>query len=143
MALVINDRVKETTTTTGTGAVSLGGAVTGFETFAAGIGNSNTVYYCIAHQDQAEFEVGLGTLDGDSSDLTRTTVISSSNSDNAVDFSSGTKDVFCTIPASKLIFEDANNDVTIGRNLTVTGDLTISGDDLNITKISTSDIFFS
>ena len=133
MALVINDRVKETTTTTGTGTVSLAGAVTGFETFAAGIGNSNTVYYCIAHQDQAEFEVGLGTLDGDSSDLARTTIISSSNSDSAVDFSSGTKDVFCTIPASKLIFEDANNDVTIGRNLTVTGDLTISGDDLTLT----------
>ena len=132
MALVINDRVKETTTTTGTGAVSLGGAVTGFETFAAGSGNSNTVYYCIAHQDQAEFEVGLGTLDGDSSDLTRTTVISSSNSDSAVDFSAGTKDVFCTIPASKMVFEDGSNDVTIGRNLTVTGDLTISGDDLTM-----------
>ena len=132
MALVINDRVKETTTTTGTGAVSLGGAVTGFETFAAGIGNSNTVYYCIAHQDQAEFEVGLGTLDGDSSDLTRTTVISSSNSDSAVDFSAGTKDVFCTVPASKMVFEDGSNDVTIGRNLTVTGDLTISGDDLTM-----------
>jgi len=132
MALVINDRVKETTTTTGTGAVSLAGAVTGFETFAAGIGNSNTVYYCISHQTAAEFEVGLGTLDGDSSDLTRTTVISSSNSDSAVDFSAGTKDVFCTIPASKLIFEDANNDVTIGRNLTVTGDLTITGDDITM-----------
>ncbi len=113
MALVINDRVKETTTTTGTGAVSLGGAVTGFETFAAGIGNSNTVYYCIAHQDQAEFEVGLGTLDGDSSDLTRTTVISSSNSDSAVDFSAGTKDVFCTIPASKLVFEDGSDNLNI------------------------------
>ncbi len=132
MALVINDRVKETTTTTGTGAVSLAGAVTGFETFAAGVGNSNTTYYCIAHQDQAEFEVGLGTLDGDSSDLTRTTVISSSNSDSAVNFSSGTKDVFCTVPASKLIFEDASNDVTIGRNLTVTGDLTITGDDITM-----------
>jgi hypothetical protein len=132
MALVINDRVKETTTTTGTGAVSLGGAVTGFETFAAGIGNSNTTYYAIVHQTAAEFEVGLGTLDGDSSDLTRTTVISSSNSDSAVDFAAGTKDVFCTIPASKLIFEDANNDATIGRNLTVTGDLTISGDDLTM-----------
>ena len=132
MALVINDRVKETTTTTGTGAISLGGAVTGFETFAAGIGNSNTVYYCIVHQTAAEFEVGLGTLDGDSSDLTRTTVISSSNSDSAVDFSAGTKDVFCTIPASKLIFEDANNDATIGRNLTVTGDLTITGDDITM-----------
>jgi len=132
MALVINDRVKETTTTTGTGAVSLGGALTGFETFAAGIGNSNTTYYAIVHQTAAEFEVGLGTLDGDSSDLTRTTVISSSNSDSAVDFAAGTKDVFCTIPASKLIFEDANNDATIGRNLTVTGDLTISGDDLTM-----------
>ena len=113
MALVINDRVKETTTTTGTGAVSLGGAVTGFETFAAGIGNSNTVYYCIAHQDQAEFEVGLGTLDGDSSDLARTTIISSSNSDSAVDFSAGTKDVFCTVPASKMVFEDANDSINI------------------------------
>ena len=113
MALVINDRVKETTTTTGTGAVSLGGAVTGFETFAAGIGNSNTVYYCIAHQDQAEFEVGLGTLNGDSSTLTRTTVISSSNSDSAVDFASGTKDVFCTIPASKLVFEDGSDNLNI------------------------------
>jgi len=132
MALVINDRVKETTTTTGTGAVSLGGATTGFETFAAGVGNSNTTYYVIAHQTASEWEVGLGTLDGDSSDLTRTTVISSSNSDSAVSFAAGTKDVFCTIPASKLIFEDANNDATIGRNLTVTGDLTISGDDLTM-----------
>ena len=132
MALVINDRVKETTTTTGTGAVSLAGAVTGFETFAAGVGNSNTTYYAIVHQTAAEFEVGLGTLDGDSSDLTRTTVISSSNSDSAVDFAAGTKDVFCTIPASKLIFEDANNDATIGRNLTVTGDLTVSGDDITM-----------
>jgi len=132
MALVINDRVKETTTTTGTGTISLAGAVTGFETFAAGIGNSNTVYYCISHQTAAEFEVGLGTLDGDSSDLARTTVISSSNSDSAVDFSAGTKDVFCTIPASKLIFEDANNDATVGRNLTVTGDLTVSGDDITM-----------
>jgi len=132
MALVINDRVKETTTTTGTGAVSLAGAVTGFEAFSAGVGNSNTTYYTIAHQTANEWEVGLGTLDGDSSDLTRTTVISSSNSDSAVDFAAGTKDVFCTVPASKLLVEDANNDITIGRNLTVTGDLTISGDDLTM-----------
>jgi cytoskeletal protein CcmA (bactofilin family) len=122
MALVINDRVKETTTTTGTGAVSLGGAVTGFETFAAGIGNSNTTYYVIAHQTAAEFEVGLGTLDGDSSDLTRTTVISSSNSDSAVDFAAGTKDVFCTMPASKLVFEDASSDVTLPNDLILGSD---------------------
>ena len=122
MALVINDRVKETTTTTGTGAVSLGGAVTGFETFAAGIGNSNTTYYVIAHQTASEWEVGLGTLDGDSSDLTRTTVISSSNSDSAVSFAAGTKDVFCTMPASKLVFEDASSDVTLPNDLILGSD---------------------
>jgi hypothetical protein len=101
MALVLNDRVKETTTTTGTGAITLAGAVSSFETFAAGVGNSNTTYYAIVHQTANEFEVGLGTLNGDSSTITRTTVISSSNSDSAVNFSSGTKDVFCTFPASK------------------------------------------
>ena len=121
MALVLNDRVRETTTTTGTGAVSLGGAVSGFETFAAGIGNSNTVYYAIVHRTAAEFEVGLGTLDGDSSDLTRTTVISSSNSDSAVNFASGTKDVFCTLPASKAVFEDANSHVTLPHDLFIEG----------------------
>ena len=121
MALVLNDRVRETTTTTGTGAVSLGGAVSGFETFAAGIGNSNTVYYAIVHRTAAEFEVGLGTLDGDSSDLTRTTPISSSNSDSAVDFASGTKDVFCTLPASKAVFEDANSHVTLPHDLFIEG----------------------
>jgi len=107
MALVINDRVKVTSTTTGTGAFALGSAVTGFETFAAGIGNNNTTYYCIFNQGTTEFEVGLGTLDASSANLTRTTVISSSNSDSAVDFSSGTKDVFCTLPASKSVYLDA------------------------------------
>ena len=107
MALVINDRVKVTSTTTGTGAFALGAAVTGFETFAQGIGNNNTTYYCIFNQGTTEFEVGLGTLDGTSANLTRTTVISSSNSDSAVDFSAGTKDVFCTLPASKSVYLDA------------------------------------
>ena len=106
MALVINDRVKETSTTTGTGAMALGGAVTGFETFAAGIGNSNTTYYAIFNQGTTEWEVGYGTLDGSSANLTRTTPISSSNSDAAVSFTSGTKDVFCTMPASKTVYLD-------------------------------------
>jgi hypothetical protein len=109
MALVLNDRVKETTTTTGTGAIALGGAVSSFETFGAGVGNSNTTYYAIVHQTANEFEVGLGTLDGTSANLTRTTVISSSNSDAAVNFSAGTKDVFCTFPASKAVFKDASD----------------------------------
>ena len=108
MALVINDRVKVTSTTTGTGAMALGSAVTGFETFAAGIGNNNTTYYCIFNQGTTEFEVGLATLDGSSANLTRTTVISSSNGDAAVNFTSGTKDVFCTLPASKSVFLDAS-----------------------------------
>ena len=107
MALVINDRVKVTSTTTGTGAIALGSAVTGFETFAQGIGNNNETYYCIFNQGTTEFEVGLGTLDGSSANLTRTTVISSSNSDAAVNFGSGTKDVFCTLPASKSVYLDA------------------------------------
>ena len=107
MALVVNDRVKVTSTTTGTGAFALGAAVTGFETFAQGIGNNNTTYYCIFNQGTTEFEVGLGTLDGSSANLTRTTVISSSNSDAAVNFTSGTKDVFCTLPASKSVYLDA------------------------------------
>ena len=108
MALVINDRVKETSTTTGTGNFTLAGAVTGFETFNTGIGTSNTTYYCIFNQGTTEFEVGLGTLDATSANLTRTTVISSSNSDAAVDFAAGTKDVFCTLPASKSVYLDAS-----------------------------------
>jgi hypothetical protein len=108
MALVINDRVKVTSTTTGTGAVALGAAQTGFESFADGIGNNNTTYYTIFNQGTAEFEVGLGTLDGTSANLTRTTVISSSNSDNAVNFSAGNKDVFCTLPASKAVYLDSD-----------------------------------
>lgn len=119
MAFVVNDRVKETTTTTGTGAITFAGAVSGFETFAAGIGNSNTTYYAISHRSANEFEVGLGTLAADSSTIARTTVISSSNSDSAVDFSAGTKDIFCTLPASKAVIEDASNNVSIGNNLTI------------------------
>jgi hypothetical protein len=106
VAFVLNDRVKETTTTTGTGTVNLGGAATGFETFVAGVGNSNSTYYCIAGQTTAEFEVGIGTVTDASPDtLSRTTILSSSNSDSAVDFSAGTKDVFCTLPAAKTIRE--------------------------------------
>ena len=102
MAFILNDRVKVTSTTAGTGVFALGGAAAGFETFATGIGGSNTTYYAIAHQTATEFEVGFGTLDSDGDALTRTYIINSSNSDAAVDFSSGTKDVFCTMPASKV-----------------------------------------
>ena len=127
MALVLNDRVKETTTTTGTGTFTLAGAVTGFETFGTGVGNSNTTYYAVTLPGSAEFEVGLGTLNGDSSTLARTTVISSSNSDNAVNFSAGTKTIFCTLPASKTVFLDASGNATLGADLSVGDDLTVEG----------------
>ena len=107
MALVINDRVKVTSTSTGTGAFALGAAQTGFEDFTA-IGNSNTTYYTIFNQGTTEWEVGLGTLDGTSANLTRTTILTSSNSDSVVTFTGGTKDVFCTLPASKAVYLDAD-----------------------------------
>ena len=110
MALVINNRVRELTSTTGTGTVTLGGAVGGFQTFAAGIGNDNTTYYAISINSESEWEVGLGTLNGDSSTLTRTTVLESSNSDSAVDFSAGSKEVFCTLPSEKAVYLDASDD---------------------------------
>jgi hypothetical protein len=134
MALVLNDRVKETTTTTGTGTLNLAGAATNFETFVAGIGDGNTVYYAIVHQSAAEFEVGLGTVtDATPDTLSRATILSSSNSDSAVNFSSGTKDVFCTLPASKTVFEDASSNVTLPGTITAVGtsvftNLDISGD---------------
>ena len=101
MAFKLNDRVKESSSTTGTGTFTLGGAVTGFETFAAGIGGSNTTYYCIFENGTNNFEVGFGTLNGAASTLARTNIISSSNSDAAVNFA-GATEVFCTVPGAKI-----------------------------------------
>ena len=104
MALVINDRVKETSTTTGTGTINLAGAETGYEGFVAGVGNGNTTYYAIELNSANEWEVGIGTVTDAAPDtLSRDTIISSSNSDAAVNFSAGTKNVFCTLPAKKTI----------------------------------------
>src|SRR5210317_2034484 len=120
MALVVNDRVKETSTTTGTGTFDLAGAVSGFESFVTGIGNSNTTYYAIVNEN-GEFEVGLGTVTDAATDtLSRDTIISSSNSDSAVNFGEGTKDVFCTLPVSKAVILDSSGDIVAnnGSNLT-------------------------
>ena len=99
MALILADRVKETTTVTGTGTATLLGAASGFQSFSI-IGDGNTTYYCIAGQGTAEFEIGIGTYTSSGTTLARTTVISSSNSNLAVNFSAGTKDVFVTYAAS-------------------------------------------
>lgn len=104
MALVLADRVKETSTTTGTGTYTLAGAVTGFESFGS-IGNGNTTYYaCTLGSD---FEVGIGTYTSSGTTLARTTILQSSNSDNAVNWGAGTKTLFCTQPAEKAVFLDA------------------------------------
>jgi hypothetical protein len=102
MALVIADRVRETSTTTGTGTLTLDGAVSGYRTFSSGIGNSNTCYYTITLG--ADYEIGLGTVSA--GQLARTTILRSSNSNNAVNFGAGTKDVFATYPGDKAVDTD-------------------------------------
>ena len=104
MALIVNDRVKETSTTTGTGTFSLAGAETGYESFVAGIGTTNTTYYAIELNSAGQWEVGIGTVtDATPDTLSRDTIITSSNSDSAVNFSAGTKNVFCTLPAKRTV----------------------------------------
>ena len=107
MALVINDRVKESSSTTGTGAFALAGIVQGFETFSAGIGNNNETYYAAYEAGTNNWEVGRGTLDGSSANLARTTVLTSSNSDSLVNFTTGGLEIFCTLPASKAVYLDS------------------------------------
>lgn len=109
MALVLDDRVQETTTTTGTGTVTLAGAVTGYQSFAA-IGNGNTTYYCIT--DGTNWETGLGTYTSSGTTLARTTVLESSNSNNLVNFPAGSKNVFVTYPASQATLLDATQTLT-------------------------------
>jgi len=114
MALVVKDRVKEQTTTTGTGSVTLGGAVSGFQTFGSAVGDANTTYYAIVHQTADEWEVGLGTYTAAGTLLSRDTILESTNSDAAVNFSAGTKDVFVTYPSDKAIYADGSGNVGIG-----------------------------
>ena len=119
MALVLADRVKDTTTTTGTGSVTLSGSPpAGFQSFGAAIGNGNTTYYAISGGSQ--FEVGIGTYNSAGPTLNRDTVLSSSNSGSLVNFSAGTKDVFVTYPAEKSVNEDATGNV----NIDITGNAT-------------------
>ena len=106
MALVLKDRVRETSTTIGTGTITLAGAVSGFQSFS-NIGNANTTYYTIA--GGTEWEVGLGTYTSSGNTLSRDTVLSSSNGNSLVNFSAGTKDVFVTYPAEKSIYQNASS----------------------------------
>ena len=158
MALVVKDRVQETSTTTGTGTFTLAGAVSGFQSFSV-IGNANTTYYAIV--GGTEWEVGLGTYTSSGTTLARTTILESSNGGTAVNFSAGTKNVFVTYPAEESVYQDANgdayapqfaasnglnvNNATIGTSYTFptgynsveAGDVTLSGG-VTVTVPSTS-----
>lgn len=103
MALVVKDRVQETTTTSGTGTVTLAGAVSGFQSFSV-IGNGNTTYYAITNG--TAWEVGLGTYTTSGTTLSRDTIYESSNSGSAISLS-GTSNVFCTYPAEKSVYQDS------------------------------------
>jgi len=113
MALVLADRVKETTTTAGTGTVTLLGAAPGFQSFAV-VGNANTTYYTIAGQTTSEWEVGIGTYTASGTLLARTTVLSNSSGTqpSALSFAAGTKDVFITYPSERAIYGDINGSIT-------------------------------
>jgi hypothetical protein len=158
MALVVKDRVQETSTTTGTGTFTLAGAVSGFQSFSV-IGNANTTYYAIVLG--SEWEVGLGTYTSSGTLLSRDTVLESSNGGTAVNFSAGTKNVFVTYPAEEAVYQDETgaafapqfaasnglnvNNGTIGTSYTFptgynsveAGDITLSGG-VTVTVPSTS-----
>ena len=135
MALVVADRVKQTAATiSGTGTYTLSGTFTGFQTFTDGVGDGNTTYYA-AVQD-ADFEIGIGTYTASGTTLARTTILQSSNSDNAVNWSSATPTIFTTYPADKAVFKDASNNI----NGTFVGNLTgtlQTAAQANITSVGT------
>jgi hypothetical protein len=148
MALIVKDRVRETSTTTGTGTITLAGAVSGFQSFSV-IGDGNTTYYTIVDPTAGEWEVGVGTYTLSGTTLQRNQVLESSSGGALINFASNTKDVFVTYPAEKsftddsmldligtdpneiplnqflgtMAYQDSNN-VVVG-NLTVTGQLNV------------------
>lgn len=136
MALVLKDRVKETTAVVGTGTATLLGASTGFQSFSA-IGNGNTTYYTISAQSGTAWEVGIGTYTSSGTTLSRDTVLASSNSGSLVNFSAGTKDVWCDYPAGRAVqggegyIENAatvntNSAITTGNNAISGGPVTVA-----------------
>ena len=119
MALLVKDRIKETTSTTGTGTLTLAGAVAGYQAFSV-LGNGATTYYALTDANGTAWEVGLGTYTTSGTTLARTTVLDSSNSGSKITLTSGTHDVFVTYPAGKAGF----NDQGISKTFTASGTIT-------------------
>ena len=137
MAFVVADRVKETTTTTGTGTITLAGAEPNFITFTSALSDGDTTYYAIVDDTNTAFEVGLGTFTASGTTLARTTVLASSNSGSAVNLQAGTKDVFINYPAGKSVFLNASNQLVInGTAVTATA---AEINYLDITTLGTSE----
>lgn len=118
MALVVKDRVKETTATTGTGTLTLAGALTGFQSFSSALSDGDTTYYAIFESSTGEWEVGLGTFTASGTTLARTTVLASSNSGSAVNLTAGSAEVFITEPAGKSAYFDASGDLALNQDPT-------------------------
>ena len=112
MALVLHDRVRETSPTTGTGAITLAGAAYGYQSFAV-IGNGNLTYYTIFDITSGDWEVGYGTYTTSGTTLSRDFVYASSNAGALVNFGAGTKDVFCTYPAEQAIYQETNGSLKL------------------------------
>ena len=123
MALVLADRVQETSTTTGTGTLTLAGAVAGFQSFAA-IGNGNTTYYTITNA-AGSWEVGIGTYTSSGTTLSRTTVLASSNSGSLVSFT-GTLNVFCDYPSERAVYQDASTGTAYSPALASSNGITVN-----------------
>ena len=132
MALVLADRVLETSTTTGSGTISLAGASVGYQGFSTGVGDGNQTYYTIALEGGAEWEVGIGTYTSVGDTLSRDTVLASSDSGNKVTFSAGVKQVFVTYPAGKSVFFTQSGTISANSGtITDVATPTVAGDAVN------------
>lgn len=126
MALVLADRVKQGTYTSGTGTITLGDVATGYQSFAV-VGDGNTTYYTIVDGTSGDWETGIGAYTATGTTLSRDTVLSSSNGGALVDFAVSLKDVFISYPAEKAVYEQANGDVDLPAELTTGSAVTANG----------------
>lgn len=141
MALVIADRVKETTTTGGTSTVTLAGAVPGFQSFSV-IGNANTTYYTIVDSTNGTWEVGVGTYTLSGTTLSRDTILASSNNGNAVNFAAISKDVFVTYPAEEAVtFDNLPTTLVVVNRAGANVNVPLSGGELPVLNRSGSTIY--